>query len=241
MNTLFHRGEDPKDEWLSPPKIFQPLGTFDLDPCSPVNRPWDTALKHYTIEDNGLIQPWFGRVWGNPPYSDIEPWMRLYAEHGNCIALTFARTETAWFEKWVWGKADSLFFIYGRLTFYELPKITTGSLFGADGRVPVKAKGNAAAPSVLIAYGKNNVEALHEYKIPGKHVQLTYTPIIVVGISPKWISVVTIAVKQFGDHELTAVYDMVERIAPDKVAKNQHWKAKVRQQIQVIRKKKFSL
>jgi len=70
----------------------------------------------------------------------------------------------------------------------------------------------------------------------GRHVQLTYTPIIIVGISPKWISVVSIAVKQFGDDELKPVYDMVERIAPDKVAKNQHWKAKVRQQIQLIRK-----
>lgn len=236
MNTLFHRGTDPKDEWLTPPKVKEPLGVFDLDPCSPVNRPWATAHKHYTIEDNGLMQPWFGRVWMNPPYSNMEPWMKLLSEHGNGIALTFARTETSWFEKYGWGKADSMFFFFGRLTFYELPKVTTGSLFDAAGRLAVKGRGNAGAPSVLIAYGKNNVEALHEYKVPGKHVQLTYTPIIVVGISPKWISVVTIAVKQFGDDELKPVYDMVERIAPDKVAKNPNWKAKVRQQIQVIRK-----
>ncbi len=236
MNTLFHRGTHTKDEWLSPPPVMKPLGEFDLDPCSPVRSPWPTAKKQYTIEDNGLIQPWEGRVWLNPPYSDIAPWMKLMADHANGIALTFARTETDWFEKFVWQRADSLFFFYGRLTFYELPEFTTGSLFETGGRVPVLGKGKAGAPSVLIAYGKQNVECLQEYPLPGKHVHLTYTPIIVVGVSPKWISVVTIAVKQFGDDELAPVYDMVERIAPDKVAKNQHWKAKVRQQIQLIRK-----
>ena len=42
------------DEWLTPPEIIKALGPFDLDPCSPINRPWDTARKHYTIENNGL-------------------------------------------------------------------------------------------------------------------------------------------------------------------------------------------
>lgn len=238
MNTLFHRGLNPKDEWLTPPYVKEPLGDFDLDPCAPVRSPWTTAKKHYTIEDNGLIQPWEGRVWLNPPYSDIEPWMKLMALHGNGISLTFARTETEWFERWGWGKADSMFFFFGRLTFYELPEVTTGSLFDTNGRVPVLGKGNAGAPSVMFAYGKENVDYLHEYKIPGKHVLLTYTPIVVVGVSPKWISVVTIVVNQVGDQDLKPVYDMVERLAPDKCAKNQNWKAKVRQQIQIIRKQK---
>lgn len=56
-----------KDEWLTPPEIIRSLGEFDLDPCSPINRPWDTALNHYTIIDNGLKQQWYGRVWCNPP------------------------------------------------------------------------------------------------------------------------------------------------------------------------------
>jgi hypothetical protein len=54
--------------WLTPPRILEALGEFDLDPCAPLERPWDTAKKHYTTEDDGLIQPWFGRVWCNPPY-----------------------------------------------------------------------------------------------------------------------------------------------------------------------------
>lgn len=54
--------------WLTPPHILKALGDFDLDPCASLNRPWDTAKHHYTEEDDGLIQPWFGRVWCNPPY-----------------------------------------------------------------------------------------------------------------------------------------------------------------------------
>lgn len=51
-----------KDEWLTPPEIIKALGRFDLDPCAPVCRPWDTAYRHYTIHDNGLAQAWRGRV-----------------------------------------------------------------------------------------------------------------------------------------------------------------------------------
>lgn len=45
------------DEWLTPPEIIRKLGPFDLDPCSPVKRPWETAKNHYTEENNGLSLP----------------------------------------------------------------------------------------------------------------------------------------------------------------------------------------
>lgn len=38
------------------------------------------AATWYSREQNGLELPWFGSVWCNPPYSDIEPWVqRAYA------------------------------------------------------------------------------------------------------------------------------------------------------------------
>lgn len=68
MNTTFEMDrENGKDEWLTPPEIITALGPFDLDPCSPVNRPWATANNHYTILDDGYNKKWFGRVWCNPP------------------------------------------------------------------------------------------------------------------------------------------------------------------------------
>ena len=34
------------------------------------------AETWYGVEQNGLARPWFGNVWCNPPFSDIEPWVR---------------------------------------------------------------------------------------------------------------------------------------------------------------------
>lgn len=70
MSTLFgnmHGGAAGKDEWLTPPEIIHSLGAFDLDPCAPVRRVFETAREYYTIEDDGLSQQWHGRVFCNPP------------------------------------------------------------------------------------------------------------------------------------------------------------------------------
>lgn len=148
-----------KDEWLTPPEIFTALGSFDLDPCAPVKRPWDTALTHYDIRDNGLNLEWAGRVWCNPPYGKKSAaWLNRLADHGNGIALIFARTETAMFVEHVWGKADALLFIEGRLHFHH-----------ANGR---RAKANAGGPSVLVAYGIDNVGWLRNCSIKGKFIRL---------------------------------------------------------------------
>lgn len=59
---------------------------------------------------NGLIAPWEGRVWCNPPYGkQTFEWMRKCAQHGNAIALIFARTETKGFHAEIWNKAYALF------------------------------------------------------------------------------------------------------------------------------------
>lgn len=151
-----------KDEWLTPPSIVQALGPFDLDPCAPSDerRPWNIAKQHYSIEINGLALPWHGRVWCNPPYGlEAARWLDRLAQHGNGIALIFARTETAMFFDHVWDRADAALFLRGRLHFHHV-----------DG---TRAAANAGAPSVLVAYGQNNVEALVNSGIAGRLVYLT--------------------------------------------------------------------
>lgn len=148
-----------KDEWLTPPIIIKSLGLFDLDPCSPVVRPWDTARIHYSKEENGLSRPWYGRVWCNPPYGKYTgAWLKRCANHKDAIALIFARTETSMFFDYVWNRADALLFIRGRLHFYD----TNG----------IMAKANSGAPSVLVAYGKDNARRLQHSGIPGKMIYL---------------------------------------------------------------------
>jgi hypothetical protein len=135
------------DEWLTPPEIMAKLGAFDLDPCSPVNRPWDTARRHYTVADDGLSKEWFGRVWMNPPFGrEASHWMRRMADHGDGIALIPARTETAMFYESVWTRADAVLFIKGRPHFHRV-----------DGS---RANFNSGAPICLVAYGLRNVAAL---------------------------------------------------------------------------------
>lgn len=145
-----------KEDWLTPPEILNALGPFDLDPCSPIGRPWDTAARHYTMEDNGLLKPWAGRVWMNPPYgNETARWMRRLANHGNGIALTFARTETKTFFPWVWEYAVALLWLKGRLCFYTRE--------GNKG-------GTAGAPSVLIAYGQQNADCLKGCGLAGHYM-----------------------------------------------------------------------
>lgn len=140
------------DEWLTPPEIFKALGNFDLDPCAPVIRPWDTAAKHYTVLDDGLSKEWSGRVWMNPPFGrEAIKWMRKLKEHGNGIALIPARTETAMFYETVWGHAHSVLFIEGRPHFHYV-----------DGR---RASFNSGAPICLVAYGLMNWCALVDSKL----------------------------------------------------------------------------
>lgn len=160
-------------EWLTPPDILARLGRFDLDPCAPVEQPWPTAAHRFTILDNGLTQPWRGRVWLNPPYENsvIERWLGRMAEHACGIALIFARTETEAFFRHVWFDASAILFLRGRLHFHHgeaFSIIRTKETFHAGDR----AKANAGAPSVLVAYGESDADLLGRSGIDGKFIRL---------------------------------------------------------------------
>lgn len=122
------------------------------------------AARHYTVEDDGLRQPWEGRVWCNPPYGRAAAaWLKRMAEHDNGVALLFARTETEMFFNHVWAEAHSVLFLRGRIDFY-LPDGTK--------------RGNAGGPSVLIAYGQQNGIKLVQSRIPGVFLHLNGSLII---------------------------------------------------------------
>lgn len=154
-----HRGcRGRTDDWITPPEIIDALGPFDLDPCACVPQPWPTAKKMHTAADDGLNLPWHGRVWLNPPYGPaMGKWLSRLADHGDGIALVFARTETTAFHECAWSRASAMLFLLGRLHFYT----PAGE----------RSKHNAGGPSVLIAYGSQNADLLHA-SLPGAFVQL---------------------------------------------------------------------
>jgi len=120
--AVHHSSESP--EHYTPPEIValvcECLGEIDLDPCSNADRTVP-AKQHYTLNDDGLTQPWQGRVYMNPPYGEgIGRWVsRLCAEHergtvSEAIALVPARPDTQWFK----GLRNYVCcFVEGRLTF----------------------------------------------------------------------------------------------------------------------------
>jgi hypothetical protein len=148
-----HSAHGGTDDWLTPPGLLARLGVFDLDPCSPLTRPWDTAAAHLTLDDDGLHSPWTGRVWMNPPYSEVEAWMDRMAEHGHGTALVFARTDTRWWHRAVWPFACSILFLAGRVSFCRP---------GGDA-----AGHNSGGPSALVAYGEVDGALLAGSGLPG--------------------------------------------------------------------------
>lgn len=66
------------NEWYTPAKYVEAarlvMGSIDLDPASSemANRTVK-AKRYYTKRENGLMLPWHGNIWLNPPYGKLNP------------------------------------------------------------------------------------------------------------------------------------------------------------------------
>lgn len=136
------------DEYYTPVSLFANLGlTFDIDVAAPKGGiHYIPAIKHYSIEDDGLAQPWTGRVWMNPPYSNSTPWVDKFIEHGNGIALV-PMSKSRWFTS-IWNNADGVVPMPYN-TKFMLPDGSYKSVF---------------IPTMLFAIGESNKEALLRLK-----------------------------------------------------------------------------
>lgn len=174
------------NDWITPKHILDALGTFDLDPCQSLRQPWLCAKRGYTVTDDGLSKRWRGRCFVNPPYgAESLPFMQRLAEHRNGIGLLFGRTETSMFRRHIWQEADAILFVDGRLHFHYPTELGRKPCLNDEhpwtGRPENKKKlwcpkcgkahGNSGGPSVLIAYGKENVEALRNSGLAGALVE----------------------------------------------------------------------
>jgi hypothetical protein len=154
IGSHHHANGGATNDWLTPQSILDALGPFDLDPCASEASPSRVASKFFTWREDGLGQNWSDAfVFLNPPYSNqVGRWLTRLADHGNGIALVFARTETRAFNANL-ARATSILFVEGRLTF----------LRADGGRVP----GNSGAASILVAYGEVAAARLASSGIPG--------------------------------------------------------------------------
>jgi phage N-6-adenine-methyltransferase len=76
------------DDYYTPPELFDKLGIeFDLDVASPPHKTCVPCKRYYTQADNGLLQPWYGIVWMNPPFSEPRPWVEKFMQHNNGLGI----------------------------------------------------------------------------------------------------------------------------------------------------------
>ena len=99
-----------KVEYYTPPEIVEAaratMGGIDLDPASSARaNEIVQAAQYITVEQDGLSQPWFGRVWMNHPFGRKENplWIqklmdeRLSGSLLQVCCITFASTSEQWF------------------------------------------------------------------------------------------------------------------------------------------------
>lgn len=124
------------DDRETPDDLFyfwQQRWSFTIDAAADE---WNAKLpRFWSREDDGLRQPWAGeRVWCNPPYSSIEPWLvkawheapgpcRDPDDHAALIVMLLPanRTEQGWWQRHIEGpRRDGILtveFLPGRLKF----------------------------------------------------------------------------------------------------------------------------
>ncbi|WP_435170737.1 DNA N-6-adenine-methyltransferase [Falsirhodobacter sp. 1013] len=127
MAAYENHGES--DEWYTPRYIFDAIGErFDLDVACPSGGPRHVpAAAFLTVVENGLIHPWNGFVWMNPPFghqSTKRRWLSKFFAHGNGIALVPDRTSAPWFQEFA-PLADAICWVSPKIKF-ERPDGTRG-------------------------------------------------------------------------------------------------------------------
>lgn len=136
------------DDWFTPPEIFASLGLrFDLDPCSPGPGHWVPANEIFTKEDDGLVQPWRGLVFMNPPFGGRNghtPWLEKFLCHANGVAIVRAYTSSGWWHEYI-PRTEALLFPRGKTKFIRPD--------GSIGRAP----GHGIA---LVGMGTEAIEAM---------------------------------------------------------------------------------
>jgi phage N-6-adenine-methyltransferase len=111
--------DDRGTRWDEFNPISDRFGGFTLDVAAAAHNA--KCDEFYTIEDDGLNQPWHGRVWCNPPYSDLNAWVgKAWAEWSYCETIVMLvpanRTEQKWWQEHVEPHRRA-----GRLTVEFLP------------------------------------------------------------------------------------------------------------------------
>ena len=130
---------DASDGWYTPPWLIEKtrlvLGVIDTDPATcAAAQAVVQAQRWYTEIEDGLMHPWYGRLWLNPPYSSPTKWTDKALYHYSAgdvtaaLILTNSYTETGWWQRL--ATAGTMLFFSGRLNFWHPLKTSTQNRTG---------------------------------------------------------------------------------------------------------------
>lgn len=149
-----------KNDCLTTPKwVYKPLGSIDLDPCAGVDT--NIGTNNYRLEDgrDGLILPWGGFVFCNPPFSQKELWIERMKTHGTGILLLPERGSTPWHGPC--AESCTYHFTMGKkINFGGGSSNPTGStlfLFGEDAKQRVIDSGLTGTLNKVLRYTPRNL------------------------------------------------------------------------------------
>jgi site-specific DNA-methyltransferase (adenine-specific) len=161
------------ENWCTPTTVLdkvRKVNNIALDPCSNVHSVVNSK-KIIIPPDDGLSANWKslvdeaggGLVYVNPPYGrKVSSWVRKcvleYAAGCEIVLLVGARTETKWFQNWIFATAQAVCFWKGRITF-------------VDGENKER-NDPAFFPSAVAYWGLNENEFISSFKDAGQVFRL---------------------------------------------------------------------
>ncbi len=122
--TVVNEGSNYNDLWETPPLVLaDAMKQYDIHPTLDVCATFDNNKCDWYLgeELDSFDKEWDEDFFMNPPYSEINRWMkRAYEQHKkhnvNALILVFAKTSVKWWHKFVEGKAET-HFQKGRIRF----------------------------------------------------------------------------------------------------------------------------
>ena len=150
-----HIGDMKSQHWNTPAELVEAVcevfgGQIDLDPCDN-GFSCTQARVSYKLPTDGLKESWvsdsqgvlFKNIFCNPPYgldkvrgTSIADWIHRCSFYGHArdldiMLLIPASTETAFWHEYIWGQADAICFIKGRVKHPLEGKTLAGSTKGS--------------------------------------------------------------------------------------------------------------
>lgn len=133
--------------WVVNLVIEQFGGVIDCDPAwDPLSEVVATHQFDARAGVDGLVKPWVGKCYVNPPYSDVQPWVLRAVQHaatgGEVVMLVNASTDTTYWQSYVFEHA-TVCFLNRRVRFLK-----------AGSTTPIANM----CPSAIVYFGKNVAE-----------------------------------------------------------------------------------